>query len=141
VRAGSILPTQSPVEHTGEIPAEPCVFEVFPGRDAQALFVEDDGETTAYRDGHQAETALRLWSNAGGRLRFEIGAREGAFEIAGRALRVRIHGCPAPQAVFVDGERLDAGDGAPGFVAGDGFVDVRLRDRGRGAAIEVAPAP
>ena len=140
-RAGSVIPTQSPVEHTGQAPAEPCVLEVFPGRDAQAHVVEDDGETIAYREGHIAATALRLWNNAGGRLRFEIGAREGAFEVAERPLRVRIHGCPPPQAVFVDGERLEEGGGAPGFASGDGWVDVRLRDRGRGAAIEIAPAP
>jgi alpha-glucosidase len=140
-RAGSVIPTQSPVEHTGERAAEPCVFEVFPGRDSQTVHVEDDGETVAYREGHQASTTLRLWSHAGGRLRFEIGAREGAFEIPERTLRVRVHACPRPQAVFVDGERLEAGGGAPGYAAGDGWVDVRLRDRGRGAAIEIAPAP
>jgi alpha-glucosidase len=141
VRAGSLLPTQSPVEHAGERPAEPCVFEVFPGRDAQALYVEDDGETTAYRELYVAATPLRLWSNAGGRLRFEIGARQGPFPVAERPLRVRVHACSPPQAVFVDGERLEPGQGAPGYSCADGRVDVRLRDRGRGAAIEIAPAP
>jgi alpha-glucosidase len=140
-RTGSLIPTQSPVEHAGELPAEPCVFEVFPGRDAQAVHVEDDGETTAWRELYVAETPLRLWSNAGGRLRFEIGARRGPFPIAERPLRVRVHACPPPQAVFVDGERLEPGDGVPGYSFCDGRVDVRLRDRGRGAAIEIAPAP
>ncbi|HVN40200.1 MAG TPA: DUF5110 domain-containing protein, partial [Myxococcota bacterium] len=140
-RAGSVVPTQSAVDHVAQLPAEPRVYEVFPGRDAQALFVEDDGETTAYRDGHVAATSLRFWTNAGGRLRLELGAREGPFEIAERVLRVRFHACPPPQAVYVDGERLARGDGAPGWSEGDGFVDVRLRDRGRGAAIEIAPAP
>jgi alpha-glucosidase len=140
-RAGSVIPTQSAVDHAAQLPAEPRVYEVFPGRDVQALFVEDDGETIAYRDGRIAATSLRLWSNAGGRLRLEIGAREGPFEIAERALRVRFHACPSPQAVYVDGERLTRGDGAPGWSEGEGCVDVRLRDRGRGAAVEIAPAP
>jgi alpha-glucosidase len=140
-RAGSVIPTQSAVDHAAQVPDEPRVYEVFPGRDAQALFVEDDGETTAYRDGHVAATSLRFWSNAGGRLRLEIGARAGPYVIAERALRVRFHACPPPQAVYVDGDRLARGDGAPGWSDGEGFVDVRLRDRGRGAAIEIAPAP
>jgi alpha-glucosidase len=140
-RAGSVIPTRSPVEHAGEPPEEPCVFDVFPGGDVQQTFVEDDGATTAYREGQLAKTALRLWSHAGGRLRFEIGARQGSFAIAERPLRVSVHACPPPQAVYVDGERLERGEGVPGFSHADGRVDVRLRDRGHGAAIEIAPAP
>jgi hypothetical protein len=116
------------------------VFEVFPGRDGQHVLYEDDGETTAYRDGAFATTPLRLWTNAGGRLRFEIGAREGRYEIPDRPLRVTVHACPPPDAVYVDGERLARG-GAPGWDVRDGRVDVRLEDQGRGAAIELAPAP
>jgi alpha-glucosidase len=139
-RAGSVIPTRSPVLHAGEAPAEPCVFEVFPGADAQGAFYEDDGETIAYREGAFAVTPLRLWSNAGGRLRFEIGAREGTFDLPERPLRVTVHACPPPDAVFIDGERLPR-DAAPGWSVADGRVDVRLRDRGHGAAIEIAPAP
>jgi alpha-glucosidase len=141
VRAGSVIPTRTPVQHVGEAPQEPCVFEVFPGHDAQQSFVEDDGESVAYRSGQIARTPLRLWSNAGGRLRFEIGAREGSYAIPERPLRVSVHACPAPQAVYVDGERLARGEGTLAFSQRDGCVDVRLRDRGRGAAIEIAPAP
>ncbi len=140
-RAGCVIPTRSPVQHVAEPAQEPCVFEVFPGRDAQQSFVEDDGLSVAYRAGRVAVTPLRLWSNAGGRLRFEIGAREGTFAIPERPLRVSVHACPPPQAVYVDGERLARGDGAPGFSEADCRVDVRLRDRGHGAAIEIAPAP
>ena len=139
-RAGSVVPTRGATLHAGETPAEPCVFEVFPGRDGQQSFYEDDGESVAYRDGVYAITPLRLWSNAGGRLRFEIGAREGRHAIAERPLRVSVHAGPPPDAVFVDGERLAPG-AVPGWEARDGRVDVRLRDDGRGAAIEIAPAP
>ena len=116
------------------------MFDVFPGGDAQQSFYEDDGETTAYRQGAFAVTPLRLWSNAGGRLRFEIGAREGAYALPERRLRVSVHACPPPDAVFVDGERLAQG-GVPGWEARDGRVDVRLHDRGHGAAVEIALAP
>jgi alpha-glucosidase len=140
VRAGSYTPSRGASLHAGDHSAEPCVFEVFPGRDGQHVLYEDDGETTAYRDGAFATTPLRLWANAGGRLRFEIGAREGRYEIPDRPLRVTVHACPPPDAVYVDGERLARG-GAPGWEVRDGRVDVRLEDQGRGAAIELAPAP
>jgi hypothetical protein len=98
-RAGSVMPTRSATLHDGESPAEPCVFEVFPGGDFQQSFYEDDGETTAYRDGAFALTPLRLWSHAGGRLRFEIGAREGDLVVPERPLRVVVHACPPRRGV------------------------------------------
>jgi alpha-glucosidase len=140
-RAGSVLTTRSPVRHAGERPAEPCVLEVFPGADASLTWVEDDGETTAYRSGALARTALRLWARAGGRLRLEVGPREGAFSLPDRPLRVRVHACPEPRGVTVDGTRIPRGAGVPGFSTREGKVDVRLLDAGRGAAIEIEPAP
>ncbi|HEY5656699.1 MAG TPA: TIM-barrel domain-containing protein [Myxococcota bacterium] len=141
VRAGSVLPLQSAVSHVGMRPAEPCILAVYPGADVSGVLVEDDGETTAYRGGISARTSLRLWSRAGGRLRLEIGRREGPFRLPERPLRVEIHGCPPPRAVYLDGARVAAGEGAPGWVACDGAVHVRLGDRGAGAALEIDPAP
>ena len=76
LRAGAVLPTQSPVRHVGEAPEEPCVIEVVPGADGSASLVEDDGTSTAHREGRLARTAFRLWDRAGGRMRLEIGRRE-----------------------------------------------------------------
>ena len=141
VRGGSVIPLQSAVQHTGERPAEPCILAVYPGADASTTLLEDDGKTTAYRGGVTARTSLRLWSRAGGRLRLEVGRREGPFPIDERSLRVEIHGCPPPDAVYLDGARLSERAEAPGWVAYDGKLDVRLLDRGAGASIEIDPAP
>ncbi|MDH3520917.1 MAG: glycoside hydrolase family 31 protein [Myxococcales bacterium] len=141
VRAGSVISLRDAARGGAGRQAAACVLAVYPGADAAAALVEDDGETTAYRGGATARTSLRLWQRAGGRLRLELGRREGAFPIPDRALHVHIHGCPPPTAVYLDGARLAARESAPGWVAQDGSVIVRLLDRGAGASIEIDPAP
>jgi len=141
VRGGSVIPMQSAVQHTEDRPVEPCILAVYPGADASSTLLEDDGKTTAYRGGVSARTSLRLWSRAGGRLRLEIGRREGPFPVGERPLRVEIHGCPPPDAVYLDGARLAERAEAPGWAVYGGKLDVRLIDRGAGASIEIDPAP
>ena len=145
-RGGSVIPTQSPVQHTGEVPAEPLVLEVFPGGDGAGVLIEDDGATTGYREGAELRTALRLRGRAGGRLRLELGAREGRLAIAPRPLRVAVHGCAPPTGVWLDALRLPpAGareDRSPGAWSWDaGVLSVRWVDDGAGHTLEVEPAP
>lgn len=141
LRAGSLLPTRSPVLHAGEAPREPWVLEVAPGADGTAEWIEDDGETTAYRQGALARTGLRLWHRAGGRLRLELARREGDFALGPRPLRVSVRACPTPDAVLLDGRRLEPGPEGPGFEAADGRLQVRFSDAGEGHVLEVEPAP
>jgi alpha-glucosidase len=141
VRGGAVVPTQSPVAHVGETPAEPMILEVFPGEDSATELVEDDGETSDYRSGIVARTRLVLRNRAANRLRLEIRGREGAFEVADRTLRVCVHGCPPPRSVRLDATPLEAGTGVPGFTATEGRVHVRLRDTGEAHALEIEPAP
>jgi alpha-glucosidase len=140
-RGGALLPTRSPVQHAGEPPAEPLVLEVFPGADGRFDVVEDDGESDAYRRGQVARTRLVLRDRAAQRLRLELGAREGPFPVAPRTVRICVHACPPPRAVWLDASRLPPGRGVPGFVAEEGRVQLRLPDDGRAHAIELEPAP
>jgi alpha-glucosidase len=140
-RAGSILPMQSPILHVGEPPQEPCILQVMPGADGAATLVEDDGESTAYRSGELARTPLRLWHRAGGRLRLEIGRRQGSYRIPPRTLRVVVHACPPPDGVYLNGARLEASDAPPGYTAREGRLHLRLDDEGQGSSLEVDPAP
>ena len=105
------------------------------------VWIEDDGFTTAHRDGAVARTAVRLWDRAGGRLRLEIGRREGGYEPPRRLLRIGVHACPSPNAVLLDGTRLAAGDATPGQRRRDGRVEVRFEDDGRAHTLEIEPAP
>jgi alpha-glucosidase len=140
-RGGSVIPTHSPIRHVGEAPEEPCVLEVFPGAGSRAELFEDDGESNDYRDGAFARTPLRLWDRAGGRLRLEIGRREGSYEVPPRRLRIAVHGCPPPDAVRADGAALSEHTDAPGYRFEEGRVHVRLLDRGEGHTVEIEPAP
>ena len=136
-----MIPTHSPIRHIAEAPEEPCVLEVFPGADGRAELYEDDGESTRYRDGAFAHTPLRLWDRAGGRLRLEIGRREGSYEVPPRPLRVAVHGCPPPDAVRANAAVLSEGATTPGYSLEEGRVHVRLLDCGEGHTIEIEPAP
>jgi alpha-glucosidase len=148
-RAGSVIPTASPVLHVGEVPAEPLVLEVFPGADGTAEVLEDDGETTAYREGVEARTPVRLYGRAGGRLRLEVGARTGRLPLPTRPLRVAVRGCPRPGSVWLDAVRVTGpaapAPGAPtGAAAWEweaGTLHVRWPEDGGGRVLEVEPAP
>ena len=126
---------------TGMAPAEPCVLEVFPGADGQHVLVEDDGRSTGYRHGAVARAPLRLWDRAGGRLRLEIGRREGSYAPPERTVRIVAHGCPSPNAVHFDGDRLESGAQPPGYGFSDGRIEVRFTDRGEAHLLEIDPAP
>ncbi|HEY8493564.1 MAG TPA: TIM-barrel domain-containing protein [Myxococcota bacterium] len=149
VRGGSVIATRSPVQHVGETPREPLVLEVFPGADGATTIVEDDGETLDYRSGVEARTTVRLWARAAGRLRLEVGAREGRYAIAPRPLRVAVHGCPPPGSVWLDAVRLpgprrvapEEPADEPAWWWEAGVLHVRWLDDGAGRALEVEPAP
>jgi alpha-glucosidase len=146
VRGGAVLPTRSPVRHVGEAPEEPLVLEVYPGGDATTVLVEDDGESRGYLRGEESRTPIRLRSRASGRLRLEVGPREGEFAIEPRRVRVAVHGCPAPTSIRVDAVRLPR----PGVTDPEldaswtwdgGVLQVLWRDDGRSRSLEVEPAP
>ncbi len=141
VRGGSVLPTRTPVLHAGETPAEPLILEVFTGADAELALVEDDGESTDYRRGVVAQTAIRLFHRAGGRLRLELGVRQGSFAVPPRTLRIVFHGALPPRAVLLDARPIPERGEAPGFAVREGRIHVLLEDDGRAHALELDPAP
>jgi len=136
-RAGSVIPTRSPVPHVGAAPDEPCVLLVFPGADGGGLLVEDDGESRDYERGREARTELRMWNRAGGRLRLEIGRREGSFAVPPRILRASFRAVGPPRAVFWNAEAIPRRESAPGFRCDGARVHVRLPDRGEGHTVEL----
>jgi alpha-glucosidase len=147
VRGGSVIPCQSSVLNSEAVPREPLRLEVFPGSDGSGVLYEDDGASHDYRPGDQggraayALTEMRLRDRAGGRLRLEIGRREGRYEIASRWLRIVMHACPRPTAVYADGVQLPLGTQAPSYRWRAGRIEIVLRDEGRGRSVEVEPAP
>jgi alpha-glucosidase len=71
VRAGTILPLASPIQHTSELPGGPLDLQVYPGKDADFTLVEDDGQTTGYLDGQIRRTAFH-WDDVARELSWKI---------------------------------------------------------------------
>jgi alpha-glucosidase len=99
VRAGSVLPMQAPVLHTGQRAASLLELHVYPG-DGEGGFTyyEDDGETLGYRRGHFFRRRIVL---RGGDLILEPAS--GRLASRYDRLRVWFHGGDPPGALRVDG--------------------------------------
>ena len=145
-RGGSVIADAQRRASRRREPEEPLVLEVYPGRR------RDDGRgrgrrrvVRVPRAAMEARTPVRLRSRAGGRLRLEVGAREGAFAIgaapcASRCTAARRRprcgstpcGCPSR----VPDEEI----GATWHWEG-GVLHVRWSDVGTARSLEVDPRP
>lgn len=92
VRAGAIVPRQSPVQSTSETPQEPLIVDVWLHGDSSGELYEDDGATFAYRNGEFRRT--RFTCNVEDRsIAFEM-IPEGPYKPSARTPLVRFHGIP-----------------------------------------------
>jgi len=78
-RAGAIVPMQSPVQHTGETPAEPLIIDVWPWGDSKATLYRDDGSSFAYQQEAFQRTEFRCESRAS-HIMFAVEAIDGQFD-------------------------------------------------------------
>ena len=91
-RAGSIIPRQPLVQHTGQIPQGPLELAVYPGPACHGTIYLDDGESFAYRDGGFLRQHFTCETRADGTLAFGIGEREGHFKPWWDRFTVVVHG-------------------------------------------------
>ena len=81
VKAGAIVPMQTPTLHTSEKPVDSLILNVWPlmpgSRSSYSLY-EDSGASVAYQYGQFARTPVAA-TQAGDRLTVEIGPVEGAY--------------------------------------------------------------
>ncbi len=129
VRAGAFVFRQPVVQHTGEMPGQPLIVDVYPAASSEARLYEDDGESRDYLKGVSL-TRRFVQKRAGGAVSIAVGAAEGAWRPSARELRLRVAwpGPAAPRRVRLGSLPLPAPPGgwAPGP---DGFVTVQLSDR------------
>jgi len=93
-RAGAIIPTQSPVQHTGENPAEPLILDVWPWGESTGTLYEDDGLTYDHQQGRYRRTGFSCSATEQGII-FKIDAAQGSFAPAAAAPPLlRIHRVP-----------------------------------------------
>ena len=77
VRAGSILPLASGMQHSADRSEVPLELRVYPGADATFTLYEDDGQSTAYEQGACARTVIS-WNDS--RQTLTIAPRKGSYK-------------------------------------------------------------
>lgn len=109
VRAGSILPLQPEMPHTGAQPVDPLILVVYPGAEASFTVYEDDGLSLDYMAKGYRRTPIKLARTARG-WRLTIGAPVGDFAGATprQAYEVRFHSQQGPPKVTLDGTAVRA---------------------------------
>ena len=103
VRAGALIPTAPPVQHTGELTrAAELLLDVFPAATGSGSLYWDAGEGYGYQAGQSSRRTFTL-SEEHGRLTIEQAAT-GDFNATFKQLRLRFPGrTTLPQSVTVDG--------------------------------------
>ncbi|TCO62379.1 discoidin domain-containing protein [Actinocrispum wychmicini] len=110
VRGGSIIPMWPQMNYSGEKPATPITYDIYPSGNSTYSLYEDDGLTRAYQNGASARQKVDVTapaSGASGDVRVSVGALTGSYngELTSRGYEFSLH-TSAPNAVTLDGTAL-----------------------------------
>jgi hypothetical protein len=112
VKAGSIIPMEPRVAHTGEKPLDPLILNVFPLNDGQTSeyrLYRDSGDTPGYQNGESAWTPIRASLDKDATvLNVRISPIQGRYEgmESDRAYEIRLPGSWPPSSVSINGQAL-----------------------------------
>jgi len=120
VRAGTIIPMQPAMLHTGEKPVDPLIVNVWPlasGASSSYSVYEDSGVSVEYQRGVFAHTPIKATED-GDTLRVEIGPVDGGYPgmLKTRSYEVRLPADWPPEGVTVNGKAV--GFAKPGEAGG-----------------------
>jgi len=146
VRAGAIIPTQQVVQHTDEAPINPLTLEIYPDRDSERGYYEDDGISFAYQRGIVLTQQFRV-ARREGRIDIGITARQGGYQPPARSLALRVH-CirNAPGRVSVNGAALARSNSTAGldrateawaYSEAENVLTIQVPDRGAALQVDV----
>ncbi len=108
VRAGSIIPRQPVVQHTGETPQGTLELLVFPGPDCGGSIYLDDGLSFAYRDRGFLRMSFACAVARDGSISITVSDREGGFRPWWDRLEFVVHGAPeTARVVTVNGREVE----------------------------------
>jgi alpha-glucosidase len=143
VRGGAFVFRQPVIQHTGEMPGQPLIVDVYPAARSEASLYEDDGATLDYTRGGSVRRAFRQVREEG-RTVIDIGAGAGAYRPRSRDLMIRVRLDSAPGRVRVANESLAPIDTSKPGVKGwsrsaDGVVTVRMPDRFDAFQVSIEP--
>jgi alpha-glucosidase len=105
VRAGAILPGQTLVQSTSEVPQGPLSLDVYPGDNCRGTIYDDDGHSMAYKErDYLRQGVLCVQTDTG--IDIDFKAREGQFRPWWRQVIVRVHHWAGGAQAFLQGKRI-----------------------------------
>nr|WP_316640525.1 TIM-barrel domain-containing protein [uncultured Roseateles sp.] len=106
VRAGSIVPMGPVRQFADQVVEEMLLLDVFPGANASFTLHDDDGATTAYRNGAYLDSLLS-WTEGSGFAQLDVSNTGGTLAAISRPWWVQVRAWPqAPARVLADGVAL-----------------------------------
>ena len=99
VRAGTILPSQPPVQSTAETPIGSLTLDIYPGEDCAGTLYFDDGHSMGYTRSAFLRQAVSCHAIAPGKFAIEFAAAEGTFKPWWRSIAIKVHGQSGPSRV------------------------------------------
>jgi alpha-glucosidase len=141
-RGGAFVFRQPVIQHTGEMPGQPMIVDVYPAARSERSLYEDDGSTLDYTRGGSVRRTFRQ-TREEGRTVIDVSAA-GSYRPAARDLVLRVRLDSTPGRVRVGTETLSQLDtskaGAKGWSrSADGTVTVRMADRFEAFQVSIEP--
>ena len=112
VRAGTILPTQPPVESTAQIPQGPLTLGVYPGADCRGTIYLDDGHSADFAKGKFLRQTVTCSMRTDGSLAIKLDKREGSYRPWWKAITLVVHGWIGSAHAMLGNKSLATGQGA-----------------------------
>jgi alpha-glucosidase len=129
-KAGAFVFRQPVVQHTGQMPGQPLIVEVYAADRGHGSLYEDDGLSFKFEQG-QTMTRLFNQERSGNHVQVAVAPPEGDWRPAPRHLRLVVQVATTPATITVNGSALPraTGPGASGWTLDDrGFVVIDLPD-------------
>jgi alpha-glucosidase (family GH31 glycosyl hydrolase) len=106
IKAGSIIPTQTPkLRITGSI-LDTLILTVYPGQDGNFNLYEDEGNTEEYRNGIYAFTNM-AWQDGSKTLKIVPDDKIFPGQVTERSYQIRIVAAKKPSQVKINGKNID----------------------------------
>ncbi|MBD1395679.1 DUF4968 domain-containing protein [Pontibacter sp. JH31] len=114
VKESSIIPMQSLVQHTGEMPTDTLTVHVYRGDVANSfVYYEDDGESYDYQKGGFYKRTITYDPR---RKSITFGDAEGNFKTKFKHVKVMLHGYDEKARFKVNGKKADTKDDFASFI-------------------------
>ena len=106
VKAGSIIPFGPEVQYAGQKSWDNLELKIYPGKDAEFVLYEDEGDNYNYEKGAYSTITIR-WKNENRTLTIED--RQGNFSgmLEQRSFQVSVAGSQQKQSVLYSGQSIN----------------------------------